>query len=509
MGKVIGIDLGTTFSAVAFVNQHGQPEIIANREGENITPSVVLFDGEAPIAGSIAKRSAAASPLNVAQFVKRQMGDPAWRFRTESGEKYSPEEISAIILRRLKEDAETFLGEPVRDAVITVPAYFDDAQRKATQDAGKIAGLNVRRVINEPTAAALAYGLEKSTRAETVLVYDLGGGTFDVTIMKVDRSDIQVVATGGDRNLGGFDWDNRVMTHLNEEFRRQGGLDLFDDPALEQDLRDKAEIAKKTLSTRDKTNVFLSGGGKNISVPIHLDKFNELTESLMKRTGHIMEGVREDAGLEWSEIDKVLLVGGSTRMKAVAALVERITGKKPSMELHPDLVVALGAAIQGAVLQAQQGEATPELASRFSIVEIQDVCSHSMGVIALNDSGKEFNSIIIRNGSRIPCKVSEQYSTVRDKQTGIEVQVTETEREEEDPQRVKIIAEQPLKIPPYPQGAPIEVTFAYDVDQTVHVSVKDLTANRDLGDFVVPRKRNMTGQQVDEASNKLARKSIG
>ena len=196
-------------------------------------------------------------------------------------------------------------------------------------------------------------------------------------------------------------------------------------------------------------------------------------------------------------------------MKAVAALVERITGKKPSMELHPDLVVAQGAAILGAVLQVQQGDATPELVSRYSIVEIQDICSHNMGVIALNDSGKEFNSIIIRRGSDVPCKVSERYSTVRDKQTRIEVQVIEIVGEEEDPKHAKIIAEQPLEIPPYPQGAPIEVTFAYDIDQTIHVSVKDLTANRDLGDFVVPRKRNMTGQQVDEASNKLARKSIG
>ncbi len=229
---------------------------------ERITPSVILFDDDMPIVGSIAKRSAIASPLNVVQFVKRQMGNPSWNYRTEAGDTYSAEEISAIIIKRLKEDAETIIGEDVSDAVITVPAYFDDAQRKATQDAGHIAGLNVLKIINEPTAAALAYGIEKNDKPQTVLVYDLGGGTFDVSIMKLNKGSIEVLSTGGDKNLGGFDWDNEVMTFLNDEFKKLNDIDLLDDPALEQDLRDKAEIAKKTLSTRDSTKVFLSAGGK-------------------------------------------------------------------------------------------------------------------------------------------------------------------------------------------------------------------------------------------------------
>ncbi len=305
--RVVGIDLGTTFSAIATINKYGRPEILANRDGEEITPSVVMFEGESPIVGSIAKRSAVANPYSVAQFVKRQMGNIAWNFRSAGGAKYSAEEISALIIKKLKEDAEVLLGSKIVDAVITVPAYFDDSQRKATQDAGRMAGLNVLRLINEPTAAALAYGLDKSntTTTQTLLVYDLGGGTFDVTIMKVGGGRIDAIATGGDKNLGGFDWDNLVMIYLNEEFQKAGGPDLFEDPTLEQDLRDKAEIAKKTLSTRDKTSVFLSGGGKTVTIDLTLERFNELTRPKMEQTGRILQFVLEDAQMQWSQIDKI------------------------------------------------------------------------------------------------------------------------------------------------------------------------------------------------------------
>ena len=503
MGKIIGIDLGTTFSAVAVVNEHGKPEILVNREGERITPSVVLFDDEAPLVGSIAKRSAVASPLNVVQFVKRQMGNPSWKFRTESGDAYTPEEISAIILKRLKEDAESLLGETIHDAVITVPAYFNDAQRKATQDAGKIAGLNVRRIINEPTAAALAYGIEKSTKNETVLVYDLGGGTFDVTIMKINAGKIEVIATRGDKDLGGFDWDNALMQYLNEEFKRQGGPDLFDDPALEQDLRDKSEIAKKTLSARDKATVFLSSGGKTVSIPVTLEKFNELTESLLKRTSRIMELVLEDANLDWSAIDKILFVGGSTRMRAVPALVEKITGKKPSLELHPDEVVALGAAMQGAVIQAVSGEGSRALQEQYSIVEIKDVTSHSLGVIAVDSSEKEFNSIILTMNSVTPCDASDVFATISNNQTQLHVRVTQGESE--DPNYVVMVYDGMMPFPPYPKGAPIRVTFQYDVDQTIHVIVEDLTANKIVEKVRVKGKGSLTDQQVEQLSMKMSK----
>ena len=506
MGKIVGIDLGTTFSAIAIVNRYGKAEIIPNREGERITPSVVFFDGEAPIVGSIAKRSAVANPLNVAQFVKRQMGNPSWKFRTQRGEVYTPEEISAMILKRLKDDAEAMLGEPIRDAVITVPAYFDDAQRKATQDAGRIAGLNVFRIINEPTAAALAYGIEKIEQQQTLLVYDLGGGTFDVTIMRIGKGEIEVVATGGDKNLGGFDWDNKIMTFLNEEFKKQGGPNLFDDPVLEQDLRDKAEIAKKTLSARDKTSVFFSVGGKNASIIMTLAQFEDITQSLFKRTINIMGFVLDDAGLEWNDIDKILLVGGSTRMKAIPALIEKVTGKKPSMEVHPDEVVASGAALQGTLLQIKEGKADLIDRKSFPLVEVKDVNSHSLGVVALDENGKEANSIVMKKDTPIPCKVSDLFNTIVDNQTELLVQVTEGE--DTDLAYVKIVGEGIMMIPPYPKGAPLEVFFAYDHDGIIHVTVFDLTANKRLGELQIKRTSNLTEQDVRVKQQKLGKMAI-
>lgn len=507
MSKVVGIDLGTTFSAIAIVNQHGKPEIIPNREGERITPSVVLFDGETPIVGSIARRSAVANALNCVQFVKRQMGNPSWKFRTDSGEVFTPEEISAMILKRLKEDAETALGEPIRDAVITVPAYFADAQRKATQDAGRIAGLNVLRVINEPTAAALAYGLDKIDQEQTILVYDLGGGTFDVTIMRMGGGQIEVVATGGDRNLGGFDWDNELMNFLNEEFQKQGGSGLLDDPGLQQDLRDKAETAKKTLSVRDRTSVSLSAGGKNVTIPVTRAQFEEFTSSLFARTGRIMEFVLEDAGLHWGDIDKILLVGGSTRMKAVPALVEKLTGKKPSMELHPDEVVALGAALQATLIQIERGQSDLVEVASFPLVEIQDVNSHSMGVIVLNaKTGKDYNSIVLKKNTKYSTKVSDRFATVMDNQTQLLIQVTEGE--DSDPTHVPIVAESTMQIAPYPSGAPLEVFFQYDPNGLIYVTVVDLTAHRELGAMRIQRKSNLTEPVVQEKAKKMASSPI-
>ena len=506
MSRTVGIDLGTTYSALAIINQHGKPEIIANREGERITPSVVLFDGDTPIVGTMAKRSAVASPQNVAQFAKRHMGEPSWRFYNETGEAFTAEEISALILKRLKDDAEAVLNEKIENAVITVPAYFNDAQRKATQDAGKIAGLNVLRIINEPTAAALAYGEDKSPKTETVLVYDLGGGTFDVTIMHVSEGKIEVKATGGNKNLGGFDWDNEIMNYLSSEFEAQMGTELAEDPAIEQDLRDKAEIAKKTLSSRDKATAFLSSGGKNASITLTLEKFDDITESLLSKTGTIMELVRENAELEWSQIDKVLLVGGSTRMRAVAKLVESVTGKKPSMEVHPDEAVALGAALQAGILD-QQKDTAGAAAQGIPFPEIHDVNSHSMGVVALDEiSSRKMNSIILKKDTRIPCRVSSQYTTVADNQTELLVQVTQGESDElED---VEILGEAVMKIPRYPKGAPIEVFFAYDADGIVHVTVMDLTAKQNLGEMNISRTANLSDDDIRMMKEKVGQLEV-
>jgi len=507
MGKVVGIDLGTTYSAVAVVNQYGKPEILTNREGERITPSVVLFDGENPIVGSIAKRSAIANPFNVIQFVKRQMGDKSWKFRTENAEAYTPEEISAMILRRLKEDAEALLGEEVKDAVITVPAYFDDAQRKATQDAGRIAGLNVLRIINEPTAAALAYGLDKLDRKQTILVYDLGGGTFDVTIMRLSSKGLRVLSTGGAKNLGGFDWDNAIMNYLNEEFKKSGGVDLLDDPMLEQDLREKAEIAKKTLSARDRTTVFLSAGGVNASIELTREKFEEITRHLVRQTEKIMQFVLEDAKLEWKDIDRVLLVGGSTRMKSIPESIERLTGIKPSTDVNPDEVVAMGAAIQGMLLYMKEGKHDDlQLSQTFPMVEVKDVNSHSLGVVALDESGNEVNSIVLKKDTTIPARVSGHYTTTIDYQNQLHIQVTEGEDTNLD--YVKIVGEGMIDLPPYPKGAPLEVVFEYDSDGIIHLSVIDSTKNELIGELDIERTSNLTEEEVKEKQLRVGKLAI-
>jgi molecular chaperone DnaK len=513
---VVGIDLGTTYSAIAYINQHGKPEIIPNREGERITPSVVLFDGDTPIVGSIAKRSAAANPLNVCQFVKRQMGEPDWRFLTQDDKEYTPEEISAFILKRLKEDAEAALDQPVVNAVITVPAYFNDAQRKATQDAGKIAGLNVLRIVNEPTAAALAYGADK-TEDQTIMVYDLGGGTFDVTIMRVAANEIEVISTGGDKNLGGFDWDNKLMQFLNDAFKKEGGPDLLEDLALTQDLRDKAEIAKKTLSSRDNTKLFLSAGGKNASIPLSRANFEEAAAELFARTENLMTMTLEDAKMTWSDIDKVLLVGGSTRMKGIPALIEKISGKKPSIELHPDEIVAMGAALLGGVMQKQAAIATgglpgvsappPAHLAALPDVCITDVNSHSLGVIAVDvATGKNYNSIILPKDTAIPTRASNVYSTMVDNQTGVQVEVTEGE--DEDPAYVRIIGKGSMRIPPYSKGALVEIFFQYDNNGIVHVTVFDKTANKMLGEMFIERKSNRTDAEIDRMTQSIAKIEI-
>ncbi|SHF08916.1 molecular chaperone DnaK [Seinonella peptonophila] len=506
MGRVVGIDLGTTYSAISIMNEYGKPEILTNREGERITPSVVLFEGEDPIVGSIAKRSAVANPFNVIQFVKRQMGDKSWKFRTENAEAYTPEEISAMVLRRLKEDAETFLGEDIEDAVITVPAYFDDAQRKSTQDSGRIAGLNVLRIINEPTAAALAYGLDKLNQTQTILVYDLGGGTFDVTIMRLSPKGLRVLSTGGARNLGGFDWDNAIMNYLNEEFQQQGGIDLLDDPMLEQDLREKAEIAKKTLSARDRTTVFLSAGGVNASISLTRRLFEDLTQHLVKQTQNIMQYVLEDAGLKWSDVDRILMVGGSTRMRSIPDSIFNLTGIKPSVDVNPDEVVAMGAAIQGAIIYAKEGRTDFKGSQAFPVVEVEDVNSHSLGVVALEDDGHEVNSIVLKKDTVIPARVSGHYTTTVERQTQLHIQVTEGE--DTDLDYVKIVGEGLIDLPEYPKGAPLEVIFEYDSDGIIHVSVVDSSKDELIGELDIERTSNLTEAEVQEKQDRVGKLAI-
>lgn len=505
MAHLIGIDLGTTFSAAAVVGRAGRPEIIPNREGENITPSVVLFQADATLVGTMAKRSAVMAPLDTVQFVKRAMGESAWRFETSEGVSFRPEEISALILKRLKEDAELYLGFPVDEAVITVPAYFDDGARRATKDAGAIAGLTVHRVLNEPTAAALAYGLDESD-AGTVLVYDLGGGTFDVTVMNIGGGQFETIATSGDRNLGGFDWDNEIMNLLNRRFQELGGPDLLEAAHTEADLREKAETAKRSLTTITKTRVVLSADGITKTVELTRDEFEDITSSLLSRTRDITGMVLEDAGLEWAAVDRLLLAGGSTRMPMVRAMMESISGKTAERSINPDEVVALGAAVQAHILDAERsGPGDGPVATQITI---RDVTSQGLGTIARADDGQRMeNVVIIAPNTHIPAKHTDIFQTISDNQTEIRVKVTQGD--DDDPQYVKVIGEQLLKIPPYPAGARVGVTFAYDIDQTVFIEVTDLTTENSLGTFEVQDVSNMDTKERDRATDKIRALEVG
>jgi molecular chaperone DnaK len=511
--RILGIDLGTTNSAVAVLNVHGVAEMIPNREGEYTTPSVVFFDGETPIVGSTAKHSAVLEPLNVVQSVKRHMGNSSWAFVTESGTSYSAEEISAMILRRLKDDAEAVCGETFTHAVITVPAYFSDAQRRATKDAGRIAGLEVPRIINEPTAAALAYGLEASGTGK-VMVYDLGGGTFDVTILDITPTALTVLATGGDRNLGGFDWDNRIMSWINDRFIEAGGTSLLEDPRATQDLRDRCELAKRTLSQMSAAKVVVSGeGGLNRTVSITLEQFEEMTSDLLERTGVVVEGVLQDATLTWASISKVLLVGGSTRMKSVPALIERMTGIKPSRELHPDEVVALGAALQAGKLAIELAAAGPHgvTASQINLVEIEiaDVTAHSMGMLAANPETQQMlNWIVLKKNTRVPCSATEDFFTKVEDQTHLLARITQGEGD--DPRYVRIIGEATLKLPfTRPKGTRFCVEVSYDVDGLMQATFTDPVTGLPFGNVNIDRTDNLSTGSVDEKRVRLEGMAIG
>lgn len=469
MARAVGIDLGTTNSAVA-VLEGGEPTIIANAEGGRTTPSVVAFakNGEV-LVGEIAKRQAVTNADRTLRSVKRHMGTD-WKSEDIDGKKYSAQEISARTLMKLKRDAEAYLGEPVTDAVITVPAYFDDAERQATKEAGEIAGLNVLRIVNEPTAAALAYGLDKGKEDELILVFDLGGGTFDVSLLEVGKdpedgfATIQVRATSGDNRLGGDDWDDRIVQHLLTTVKNNTGVDLSKDKIAMQRLRDAAEQAKKELSSATSTNISLQYLSMSENGPIHLDEtltraqFEQMTKDLLDRTKQPFHNVIKDAGIKLEDIDHVVLVGGSTRMPAVSALVKELTGKEPNKGVNPDEVVALGASLQAGVLKGERKD-----------VLLIDVTPLSLGI---ETKGGLFTKLIERN-TAIPTKRSEVFSTAEDNQPSVLIQVFQGEREMA--QLNKNLGTFELSgIAPAPRGVPqIEVTFDIDANGIVHVTAKD------------------------------------
>ena len=468
MARAVGIDLGTTNSAIA-VLEGGEPTIIPNAEGARTTPSVVAFSktGEV-LVGEIAKRQAVTNVDRTISSVKRHMGTD-WTTEID-GKKYTAQEISARILMKLKADAEAYLGEPVTEAVITVPAYFNDAQRQATKDAGQIAGLKVERIVNEPTAAALAYGLEKGKEDELILVFDLGGGTFDVSLLEVGKDDdgfstIQVRATSGDNHLGGDDWDQRIVNWLIDQVKAKTGADLSKDAVGLQRLKEAAEQAKKELSSATSTNISLQYLSMTADGPIHLDesltraKFEELTSDLLERTKKPFRDVMAEAGVTVSEIDHVVLVGGSTRMPAVTEVVKELTGgREPNKGVNPDEVVAVGAALQAGVIQGDRKD-----------VLLIDVTPLSLGI---ETKGGVMTKLIDRN-TAIPTKASEIFSTAEDGQPSVLIQVYQGERE--FARDNKLLGTFELSgIAPAPRGVPqIEVTFDIDANGIVHVSAKD------------------------------------
>ena len=485
MSKIIGIDLGTTNSCVA-VMEGGQPVVIANAEGSRTTPSVVAFtkDGER-LVGQVAKRQAVTNPDRTVISIKREMGT-AYKVSID-GKDYTPQDISAMILSKMKETAEAYLGEKVTEAVITVPAYFNDSQRQATKDAGRIAGLDVKRIINEPTAASLAYGLDKEG-TQKILVYDLGGGTFDVSILDIGDGVFEVLATNGNTRLGGDDFDQRIIDWIADNFKRDNGIDLRQDRIAAQRLKEAAEKAKIELSGTTTASINLpfitadANGPKHVDMTLTRAKFDELTRDLVDATIEPMKKALADAGLTYNQIDKIILVGGSTRIPAVQETVKRITGKEPFKGINPDECVAIGAAIQGGVLGGEVKD-----------VLLLDVTPLSLG---LETEGHIFTRLIDRN-TTIPCEKSQVFSTAADGQTSVEINVLQGERQMAYDNK-SLGRFQLTNIAPAPRGVPqIEVTFSIDRNGIVHVSAKDKATGNEQ-DITITASTNLSEDEINQ-----------
>ncbi|MBL4848728.1 MAG: Hsp70 family protein, partial [Planctomycetes bacterium] len=531
--KIAGVDLGTTYSAIAHFDEYGKADIIPNSDNERITPSVILFEDDEVIVGKIAKNQAVSNPENVVQFVKRHMGEPDW-VRVIQEREYTPEILSAIILKRIVTDAEDQLGEQISDVVITCPAYFNDNERKATGDAGQIAGLNVLGILNEPTAAAIAFGMNNLDRDVKSLVYDLGGGTFDVTILDINGNNVTVLATDGERRLGGKDWDDMILNHVAEKFQDEHDIDPREDAEAYQDLVIKVEEAKKSLSKKPQAKIFAQCGGKSLKLSISRDEFEELTLPLLEQTETYMDVVLKKANIDWAELDCIIPVGGSTRMPAVKAMLERVTQQKSEKGVNPDECVAVGAAYWAAILMVRaakelqekvaQGTASEEEAVKvievaaaveeavpedvvglLGGVVVSNVNSHSLGIVTVARDGSRRNLVMIKEQTTLPAETTKVFGTAMDNQVSVEVKILEGESE--DPEEcieigTCIISDLP---PNRPKGTKVSVTYSYTEDGRIHIHARDHETGQEVRTEIKRDSEGLSEEEMSQKGEEIAR----
>ena len=497
MSKIVGIDLGTTFSAIAHINENGVPELIPNENRDRLTSSVIFYDDGEFIVGEYAKQNAIAEPENAVEFIKREMGKPVTEFFREfGGQQYSPEELSAEILKTLKRDAEEALGRQVTDAVITVPASFNDPERQATIRSGEITGLNVQRIINEPTAAALSYGRHLSGDTSTVLVFDLGGGTFDVTVMEVKGQEMTILATNGDHRLGGKDWDDKIITHAAERFESEHGENPLTDLSTYLDIQTRSVDAKIQLSTLNRATIITNHAGKSQRIELTRQEFEAMTANLVERCRSLVDVVLYEVELTTDQIDTVLLVGGSTRLPMIQKMLTEHFRKPPDTSVNPDEAVVFGAAVMGELIQSEETKPRGFLGAapkrNFGIMRISDVCSHSLGMVALDEIGELRNSIIIPKNTNIPCDVSrDDYKTTSHNQEEFDVIVLQG-GEGIHPRDCPVRdAYEVYDIPPRPAGETrVKVTFKYNANGMIEVEAEDINTKK-----ILPMRKKM--EEID------------
>ena len=514
MGKYVGIDLGTTYSVVAHIDENGIPHVIQNSEGFPLTPSAILFGDDGAVVGDAAKSESFLEPSNYVALVKRHMGDRSFKYVASDGATYTPESLSAIILKKLKYDAEKSLGDNIDGAVVTVPAYFNDSQRKATLDAAQIAGLNVLAIINEPTAAALSYGIDKGDETQKIIaIYDLGGGTFDICLMKFQGTKIETLASMGNPQLGGCDFDNEIVNFVKEEAKKHG-VDVESDSDAMQNLILDAEKTKKILSQKSKAKISLAVNGKRLAIEITREDFERLIRPLVYRTIVLLEDALDRAGIARKDLNKILLVGGSTRIPLVTSMITEDTGITPSCDIHPDEAVAIGAAYHVIdVVKKRQVDGTidignadvPELKKEYKFI---DRTAHSIGIIAYDELGdKEYNSIILKCNTPIPAQAEEVYKTIVDNQASLDLRVTQGESEELE--YVSEIGAANISLKVKPKGSPLRVAVICDADSIIHVRVIDEEDNEDLGEMRIDRINNLNKSELEEQRFRVGKLNIG